>query len=372
MRLIPSLLIFLCLSFVAVSQNLPKDFNNLPVENDDTSSVYLSIDNANFFKNNEYYNDYVAGYTKTGFFITPRVTYLLSPKTRLSGGMHLLKYSGENFFNQVRPVFYLAHQLTEGIDLIMGSIESTYHHNLVDPLYHYERYLDQNIENGMQFLIDKPAVEADVWINWKQFITKGSGFQEEFETGISSEFQLSGKDRNFTVNLPLQILIQHKGGQIDNTDKPVSTLSNFAAGTSMELDLNSRYLTSLALENLYVGYRDLSPGDNRTIQSGDGFMSSFFLNMNDLQLQFSWWKASKFMSFAGNPIYQAYSIKKERLISEERELFIGKLRYTRKYRDLHFMINFDSYWDPAHQNFDYGFGIYLLLNTDIFLTKISK
>lgn len=372
MRLIISLLILLNLPLTATAQYLPADYNADPLLPHDTNSLFLSVDNANFFKNNEYFNDYVAGYSKIGFFLRPRLSYTLSAKTRISGGMHLLKYSGEQGFHKVRPVFRVEQRLSKDIKLLMGSIRSTYQHGLIDPLYHFERYLDENIENGVQFLVSKPFIKADVWVNWKNFILRGSESQEEFETGIASEVPVYDKKGNFSAMFPIQLLFQHKGGQIDNTDKPVSTLSNFAAGPVMHLDFPSSWLTSVDWENLYVGYRNLSTNKKQDIQAGHAFLSTLSVKRKQLQLQLSWWKAEDFLSFAGNPIYQVYSLKKERIINENRELFMGKLRYSKQYQDLRLIFNLDTYWKPGARQLDYGFGIYLLLNTDMFLTEVKR
>ncbi|MFP4620341.1 MAG: hypothetical protein ACLFM7_03460 [Bacteroidales bacterium] len=371
MRLIVLSLFLPILPFTAFTQNLPEQLGP-PSPPVDTPSLFLSIDNTNFFKNNEFDNDYVAGYSKPGFFINPSLVWVISDDTQMGGGINLLKYFGEGGFNQVRPIFYLQHRLWNGIDLRMGSIKSTRHHNLIDPLYHYERFLDENTENGLQFLIDKPFVRADVWLNWKNFITHGDDSREIFETGISSEWPLYAKHQDFNINFPLQAIFEHKGGQIDHSGKPVSTLANFAAGPSLELDLASGILTSLEWETMYVGYRYLSPGDIRNIQKGHGLMSALSVNMQSFQCRFIWWDAKRFFSFAGNPMYQTYSIRKELFVGEKRELLVGKLRYTRKYQDLHFIFNLDTYWSPPDHQMDYGFGIYLLLNTDLFLKKVNK
>ncbi len=372
MRISVLLLIFSILPFSGITQNLPEQYSPDPIHFRDTHSVFLSIDNTNFFKNNEYDNDYVSGYSKIGFFIDPTISWIVSGKIRLSGGLHLLKYSGESGFNQVKPLFYLQHQLSDGIVLMMGSIRSTHHHGLIDPLYHYERFLDEHIENGVQFLVDQPYLQADIWVNWKNYIFREDDTREVFETGLSAEYPLYGTNQDFTINFPLQLLFEHKGGQIDNSGKPVSTLLNFAAGPSLQLDIPSDFLHSLEWKNFYVGYRDSSPGDIYQIQKGGGLMSTLSANMESFHCQFSWWKARQFLSFAGNPIYEVYSLRNERVIDKQRELFIGKLRYTKKYRDLHFMINFDTYWDPGRNSFDYGFGLYLMLNTDVFLTNVQR
>ena len=371
MRLLLGCLLIMGLSFSAVGQNFHYRLPERSFRPVDTNTLFLSIDNANFLKNNEYYNDYVDGYTKVGFFLKPGLTYILSEKTRISAGAHLLKYAGGDGFHEIKPVFSLNHQLSPHLNLVMGTLQNDRHHHLIDPIYHFENYLDKHIENGMQFLLDHPAIRGDVWINWERFILQGADLREQFETGLSADIALWGREKDFSVGLPLQLLIQHKGGQIDQSGKPISTLYNMASGLSFKLKTGSGWVRSVALNNHLVLYRDASPQKLQPYEKGHAIFSSLELNRRNLSLELSYWNAHKYLSFSGNPIYQAWSIKKSNTLNTRRELFAGRLKYTRQYRDVQFLVNLDSYFDPRRHNFDFGVGFYLLLNTEMFLTRSS-
>jgi len=372
MRLLLGCLLIMGLSSSTVGQNFQYRLPERSFGAVDTNALFLSINNANFLKNNEYYNDYVNGYTKLGFFLKPGLTYVLSEKTRISAGAHLLKYSGSDRFHEVEPVFTLRHQLTRDLDLIMGTLDNTRHHHLIDPIYHFENYLDKHIENGMQFLLDHRAIRGDVWINWERFILRGGGLREQFETGVSADINLWSLNQDLSVGLPFQLLIEHKGGQINESNKPVSTLYNMASGLSLEWETGTKWIRSVTLNNHLVLYRDASPQKVQPYDKGHAIYSGLHLNRKNLSLELSYWNAYKYLSFTGNPIFQAYSMKRSSTLDPQRELFAGRLKYTRQYKDVQFLVNFDSYWDPQHQNFDFGFGLYLLISTEMFLTRSSS
>lgn len=371
MRLLFLYLMFLCVSHMACTQHLTADDVDHPHPSYDTSKVFLTLDNANFFKNNEYFNDFVEGYTLIGYFFRPGLSFKISDKTLLSGGLHLLKYSGGSGFHQIKPVFSLQHQMYNGVELIMGTIGGKCNHGLIDPLYHDERYLVENVENGLQFLIDQPFMVADLWVNWKNFITRDAETQEKFEIGFSSEVPIYRPDRTLSVVMPLQLIAEHKGGQINRSDEQVSTLANFALGPELKLDVNSFLLSSLSWKNLYVGFQDFSPGRQNHFQEGHALMSAISFHTRIFNMQFAWWKAHEFISFAGNPLYQVYSRKMNRYMDDKRTLVTGRLLHKKHYKDLQFMVNFDAYWDPNHDQFDYGFGIYLLMNLDFLISGLG-
>ena len=368
MRLLFLCLMFVCCSHMACTQDLTTDGFANPRPSDDTSTVYLTLNNANFFKNNEFFNAFVEGYTLTGYFFQPGISYRISDQTILRGGLHLLKYSGESGFHQIQPVFSLQHRIYKGIDLIMGTIRGECHHGLIDPLYHEERYLRENVENGLQFLIDKPFIRADLWVNWKNFITRNAEAQEKFEIGFSSEVPIYRANRTLSVVMPLQLIGEHKGGQINRSDEPVSTLANFAVGPDIKVNVNSRLLSSLSWKNMYVGFQDLSPGSQKKNQEGHALMSTFSVNTQTVNMQLAWWKAHEFITSAGNPLYQVYSRKMNRYLDTERALITGRLLYHKNYKDLQFRVNVDAYWDTNAVQLDYGFGIYLLMHLDFFLS----
>ena len=371
MRLVVGFLLISLLSVAAYGQHFSSSPPQQPFHAADTHSLFFSIDNANFLKNNEYYNDYVAGYTKLGFFAEPRLNWILSEKTRLSAGVHLLRYSGNQGFHKVQPVFSLHHRFSPGFRLIMGTLENQRHHNLIDPIYHYENYLDRHTENGLQLLLNTQALEGEAWINWQQFIFRESDFQEQFETGVSADVSLYNHKDIFSVGLPLQMLIQHRGGQINRNDTPISTLYNTAAGLSLKFGTGWSWLESLRLDNHMVFYGDASPQKRQPYSNGHAFYSKLSLDRKPLGLEISYWQARQYLSFAGNPMFQAFSVKKDIPINPNRQLVTGRLHYGRDYKGLKVVVNADGYWDTRRGTVDFGFGLYLLLDTHIFLTNTS-
>jgi len=367
MRLLLCCVFFVSLSLSAAAQNIKPRLPAVSDEQADTNALFLSLSNANFLKNNEFFNDYVSGYTKLGFFFKPELTYTLTGKTTLSGGAYFLKHSGSDHFQEITPVFTLRHQLTRHFDLVMGSLQNERNHHLIDPIYHFENYLNRHVENGLQFLVDHPGLRGDVWINWQQFIPHGASFHEQFEAGVSADLDLPGKQKTFSLQLPFQLLVQHKGGQVNRSDEPVSTLYNMASGVSLSVHPGGRLLETLTFRNLFVLYRDGSPQNLQPYDRGHAFYSSLIMKRKMLSLEMSYWNARQFLSFSGNPLFQAYSLKKSSILDPQREMFVGRLNYSKTYRHLRLHFNVDSYYDVQNASLDFGFGLYLLVNTSILL-----
>ena len=369
MRLLLCCLFFLTMPLFTLGQNFLYPFPADSYSSSDTNSLFLSIENTNFLKNNEYFNDYVDGYTKLGFFLRPELTYLLSEGTTLSAGAHMLKYSGSDRFHQVIPVFSLEHKLYSNLGLVMGTLDNRDHHHLIDPVYHFENFLDRNVENGLQLLADYGSFRGDLWINWERFIFQGADFREQFETGVSADARLLGKESRLSLNLPFQLLVQHKGGQINQSDKPISTIINASTGLNTKMETDAGLIRSLTLRNQYVMYRDVSPQKLQPYSTGYAWYTSLIMEHPAISLELSYWRAHQFISFSGNPIFQAYSIKKNRSLHPNRELFAGRLRYSKTYDHLRVLFNVDSYFDPLNHSMDFGIGLYLMLNTELFLAK---
>ena len=372
MRLLICCLFFVSLSLSVAAQNMQPRLPAASYEPADTNALYLSLSNANFLKNNEFFNDYVSGYTKLGFLFKPELSYALTRKTKLSAGAHFLKYSGSDHFQEITPVFTLQHQLARHVGLVMGTLNNERNHHLIDPIYHFENYLNRHVENGLQFLIDYPALRGDVWINWQQFIPEGANFHEQFEAGVTADVALTGKNRPISVHIPFQLLVQHKGGQVNQSDEPISTLYNAASGISLSMQPKTRLLDKITLRNLLALYQDGSPQKLQPFDQGHAIYSSVILKRNKLSLEMSYWNAHEFLSFSGNPLFQAYSMKKSSVLDSRREMFVGRLNYAQKYRHLQLLVNVDSYYDVQNAGLDFGFGLYLLLNTSILLHKGSQ
>ena len=59
-----------------------------------SDQFYIRIKNTNFFKNNEYANEFKIGSSITGLFLEPTIDYYAGERTRIRAGVHFLKYNG--------------------------------------------------------------------------------------------------------------------------------------------------------------------------------------------------------------------------------------------------------------------------------------
>ena len=332
----------------------------------DSALLIAEFDNLNFFKNNEYFNPFVEGYSLIGFSFNPYLTYKISSTTQVSGGMHLLKYSGISKFTKTEPLFRVKQTLFDGLDLIMGSIYNNNNHNLIDPLYHHEKVLTDPLESGIQFRFNKKYLDLDIWLNWKKFIFENSPFQEEFQVGAYIS-PVIFKNKKTEVLLPIQFLAEHKGGQIDTSSKPMQSALNFAIGPKISVNLPA-FFHKITFESFYTGFRDISPEKGMKYARGIANYTCIQLINKSWNLGFSYWYSEKFVPIAGNPLYSSIS-EKTAGSSKARELLGGNLRYKKHFKETVFSAGMDLYYDPANNNLDYSFGIYLLVRPQFIITR---
>ena len=74
-HLIVELLLFISLQAIGQNEYLFFKYYE-PFRPDSTGKFYLAVDNANFFKNNEYLKEIAKGYTLTGAWLRPKAVLL--------------------------------------------------------------------------------------------------------------------------------------------------------------------------------------------------------------------------------------------------------------------------------------------------------
>jgi hypothetical protein len=361
MRLIYLTFLFCFLASFAYNQNFKtQPLNKGPIRWKDSASLYFEYSNTNFFKNNEYSNDILNGYTLFGFNAAPELSYYLSENTKIKGGANFLKYFGEKGFHEIKPLFQVEQKFSSNLSLIFGSIKNSNCHDLISPLYNPELLLIDPTEYGLQFLFQNKRFDIDLWLDWQRFITEKSDFQEEFITGFNSEIRLLSDNAPIKLLFPTQMVIKHKGGQIGNQEEPVSTLVNTATGVGLKLPLKTDD-NSLKFETLITGYHKITDKSNEPFNKGLGLFSRLNFRINAFDLHFSYWQGSNYISVAGDPIYQSYSLKKDKKMPKRKILKSG-LQYSQKFRYTKLAVNFQWIYDLNLNNPDYVVGLYLYLN----------
>lgn len=110
----------------------------------------LSLYSFTFFKDNEYFNKIVDGYTLFGTQLNPQLVYYPTKDLRLEAGVFLWKDFGNPELKQVRPT-YRATWTVNKHQFILGNIRANLNHNYIEPLFNFERVMLNPLEEGLQY-----------------------------------------------------------------------------------------------------------------------------------------------------------------------------------------------------------------------------
>ncbi|MGF1583736.1 MAG: hypothetical protein ACFCUM_00315 [Bacteroidales bacterium] len=339
----------------------------------DSQMLFLRFGNATFFDNKEFFNPYQPGYTLIGFFLRPVVEYYPGPNTKLTAGAHLLKYSGTERYSQTIPVFTFHHRFSEGLEMIAGSLYGNVNHNLIEPLFAFERVFTHHNESGLQFLINQDFLTADIWLNWEKFIFPGDPFQEEFTAGLSSVIYTGDRESRLQVDMPLQLLVMHRGGQIDASDERMQNQVNFATGIHMRWDFDHSVFQSLSFRGYLAGFRDLSSTLESHFDKGWGVYPNVIVNTRWFEGGIGYWVGHRFVAPRGEPLFQSVSRVDPELAIDNRELLTSKLHFNRNLiSGIDMGVRVDVYYDTMAGNFDYSTGLHIMINERIFLSRLRR
>lgn len=337
----------------------------------DSNALYFNFTNANFLWNNEFFNEIVEGYTLIGYFVTPQLQYHFSQNLKIDAGAHLVKYSGVDTYSTILPTYSVTYSKNNWA-LIMGTIHGSIEHRASEPLLFSEKYFTDNIENGVQYLLDKEKLWLDVWLEWETFIFPQDNKQEELYFGVNAIPRIF-KHQNFEIDGVTTLLAAHRGGQIDNADKNLKTALNYGLGLNISQHLSNKLMDKISLESQYVGFYDNSPTVESIYQTGGGFLNNLRFSKNESYFQLGYWSANKYLSLMGHPIYQCYSTVDTLLHKENRNLVTANIFYSKGiYNGVFLGLMGDVFYDLDAKITDYSLGITLIIKQDFFLTRFKN
>ena len=358
-------------TFAQVDNNV---FFDTIANSNDSSKLYLSFSNLNFLKNNEYFHEIATGYTLFGSQLNPRIAWVPNPHVRLESGIFLRKDFGTADFKTLAPTFSLKLN-KNGYSFIFGNLESSLNHQLIEPLYNYERVITNRLENGIQFKATKKNIWLDSWMDWERQQYIASPFKEVITAGLSSRVTLFDNEV-FKIKVPLQAIVYHHGGQIDTDTTPLLTLANTAAGLSMEADLskNSWLIKNIRFDNYYAYYRDLSGTKQGLYIKGHGIYSNLLIKTKyHFNLMASYWNGDYFVAARGG--YLVQSVSSDYLFAkysteDNSQLFILRMMYQRElYPGLLLDVRFEPYKDINNNFVEFSYGVYISYKKDFALKK---
>ncbi len=363
------LISFLFAGFTANSQNAYTFFESYqPFEQNAKGKFSFYFDNVSFFKNNEYKGNIADGYTLTGAWIRPKLSYYPDDKVRVELGGNVLKYNGREDYDNLLPWFNVQYQPFKALSLILGNLDNNRNHNLIEPLLDPERYLTAKPEAGLQVKYNSPRFSLDTWIDWQRFIEKGDPFQEQFAFGAFAALKIIDKNKS-EFSFPLTLYGRHMGGEINNSTEPAHSYITITPGLSFKRTLSGQILQSWDINSYYL--RCTFPEDKSFFgkSSGWGFYANGGIETHFGGLLLAYWHGHDFYTPQGGILYQNLSLIGNGLVPDN-ELFNLKYHLDKEiFPSAHLGFMLDLYYDTISKVSMNSEGLYLVINFGVPLKK---
>lgn len=320
------------------------------VNPDEQGELSLEINSLSFFRNNEFEGTVLEGYSLPGLWIQPKLIYQPLQNVRLEAGIHGLIYHGSTQYPNavyqgipdwntddhqrglhVRPFFRAEISLSDKWTMVFGNIYGAANHKLIEPMYNPELNLTADPETGFQILFDSKRIHFDAWLNWQSFIFQNDTHQEAFTVGLSTRFNLNDTDSPFNFYVPLQGLVQHRGGEIDTiTVSSTSTVMNGSVGIGTKWNINQRALKQISLETHLAGSTQQS-GEIWPLENGFGSYTRLAADISDFRVKTSYWWNNDFISMNGTPFYGAVSTSELNAVYEKPQMIYFGVEYAKTF-----------------------------------------
>lgn len=332
--------------------------------------AYLRVQNLNFLKNNEYYNPFADGYTLFGVQFNPRLGYQLAKNVSVEGGIFLSKDFGNSRFTVIEPSFTFRYDKGD-FKMLFGNIDGSLSHQLIEPVYNFERVITRRQESGLQFLLNKKYCDFDIWVDWQDAIYPYSNKQEKIWGGFSGNL-LKLKSERAELKIPFQMTVYHEGGQIDTTHLGLTKNFNYAPGLVLQLFPASGPIKKIVADGRYVIRTNDYIDSVSTKSQGSGVIGNIGITTRkNLDLMLSYWYGDDFYNEMGGYLYSSKSktVAYSNYYSERyRSLLI--LRVTQRLSlpgNVALTLRAEPHYDLIKQIFEYSFGVYIRIDERFWL-----
>jgi hypothetical protein len=202
-------------------------------------------------------------------------------------------------------------------------------------------------------------------------IYQGDTNQEEFTFGLSLNKQVLNS--GLKVELPLQLLATHRGGQIDQSNAPVATYYNAALGVHL-YQSSASVFNSWGLKAYAAIYQDANSSGTQPFEDGYGvYINPYITTRFGLMVMMSYWYANEFISVQGGTIYPSANEIYPLRIDEDRQLIMLRALYDVELADTFWLtLRAEPFYDTYSESLQYSFGIYLNLYERFYLTSVKK
>lgn len=341
--------------------------DRLRMEQADSGKVFVGVNTLGFFKNNEYKQTIIEGYTLFGYQVEPYLSFHPVKNVRVDAGVFLQQDFGSSKISTSVPVFSIKWASKE-FAVIFGTIEGALNHRLIEPLFDFERVLNNRLETGVQFQFNREDFFVDTWFDWQYMQHQNDSRQEQFVAGFSAQKRILRLGSG-SVSIPVQAVARHQGGQLDTAGLAIQTVVNTAMGIHWQQPLNG-WAKEITLNGFYVFDRDLSLTRQRYLD-GDGiYFNGMVSTRFGLDMMASYWQAREFISVEGGKIYQSLSVQDGLTVQPSPKLLILRFLYNYEVADnLWLSLRYEPFYDLAFSSFQYSYGFYINYRARYPLTK---
>ena len=324
-------------------------------------TLSLAVVNKNFFRNDEYFGDYVEGYTLPGYSIRPTLMYQVAPNVSLEAGAELLQYGGEDKYDRVVPYLSAQWQVCKNVRLTMGCIEGASRAGLSEAIYDDEHQLNMLPETGAQVHVRGEKLNFTLWMNWQQFIKRFDTIPERFMAGIALDYEPSNKQSEWSLSVPLRLTISHIGGQISDYPERMQSLANGSLALRVGRHFDNTFVRSLTFDMEGLFFYTMSGSDVRPFADGLALYPKVKIDTKIFGATLGYYTAKNFFSLHGNPLfmslsnYQDYYQAKRHMVT-----FEGHINHS-IHRDVRFTIGAKGYFDTDASAVEYWYAFALVI-----------
>jgi len=343
-----------------------------PIEPNDSNKIWLSFENQNFLHNTEYFNNLYDGMTFLGATLAPTLVYQANRNIRIQVGWYFIKYSGRDEFSRSVPWILCQYRITKNLDLLMGNIHGTVQHNLIEPLYSFDKHFFEQPESGLQCLAHFKHFEGDLWLNWEKFILPGDPFKEQFTMAGTGKIIFFKPESKFQLSFPMQWMAAHKGGQMETSTEPLQTYFNTALGIDAAYHPFSKAKNCLGINGFFASYYDASSIHVQYYSKGYGILSNLYAKIGKFDIMAGYWYGEHFIAPRGEPLFQSVSQKYTIWWEPNKQLILNKFQFNQPIKKgIDLAVRFQSYYDVLRNNPDFSYSLFIILKEDFFLKKLK-
>lgn len=254
----------------------------------------------------------VSDKTFAGQYLSPVLRYMPTTQLTLDAGVFVgLPVGSAQPFHTVQPILSAKWEMLPEISLVAGTLYRN--HPLVDAIFDDATLFSRPIEQGFQFLVNRPTYQQDLFIAWNQIETAHK--PEQFDVGYS------GRLAHSIFGLNGQVYWAHSGGaQYSEArtffgpgiprDRAASNNFQIAAGPDVTLRPGEYWRTlswfrEFEVIALYLTDQNEPTSSTEPITRGRGYFLSAGVDLEGWRPYLNFWRGEHFMTARGDPAYFA-------------------------------------------------------------------